>query len=123
MNLASLTPAQMRCLPLLVIGLSANKVAEKANVSATKISQWKSDPIFMEALELSRRDAVSDAQKAFKGLSLKAIEILSETLDSGSEANRLKASIYILDKIELAESAYSIKGDVNINEVLSALGV
>jgi len=121
---ANLSAKQIRCLPMLAVGLAACEVAKKAKVSAIQISSWKHDPNFMAALDTVRREALKDAEIALSGLAMNAVCVLRESLNSSASAQtRLKAAMYITDRVGLSANLEAKpSGAVNMALLLTALG-
>lgn len=125
---AELTPKQVKCLPMLAVGLSASEVAKKAKVSQIQISSWKSDPNFMSALDSVRRNALRDAEAALTGLAMDAVHTIRESLkNASSEQTRLRAAIYVIDRLGFPPSMglerAEMSGTVNMNLLLTSLGI
>lgn len=126
-ELASLTPKQIKCLPLLAVGMSAAKVAKKLNVSQVQISSWKNDLQFMSALEEFRRNALREAETALTGLAVDAVNVLKGLLvGARSEATRLRVAMYIIDRLGLVSNIETNdKGsnrEIDMVLLLAALG-
>ena len=121
---ANLTPKQIKCLPLIAIGCTAIQVSKKIKVSQAQISEWRRDQNFMSALESVRRNALRDAEIALASLAINAVDVLRESLkDSTNGTTRLKASMFIIDRLCLSSSTEpKPSGSVNMAVLISALG-
>jgi len=126
-NLAKLTPKQIKALPLMVGGMSSSEIAQIQSVSEVQLSKWKKDKNFMAVLDGERKEALSEAKKVLSGLTVKAVDVLKQSLQSNNENIRLKAAIYLLDTSQSSVTSltteYEEYGEIDINDLYKSLGL
>ena len=126
-----LTPKQVKALPLLATGESAVNVSRKLKISKQRLSEWKKDENFSNALKCTRREALNDAIFAIEGLANKSVETLMNLMvNSSNEQVRLRAAIFTIEHLELKTLNKILMGDdqnktssVNMEMLFDAIGV
>lgn len=88
----SLTEKQLQALPYLVGASSRSEAARLAEVGRTTLYRWMEDWQFREELERLRRQALDLAHAEIKGLMLKAVQVLGESMDDANPFVRLRAA-------------------------------
>lgn len=119
--------AQLTALPLLAAGSKKQDAAAAAGVCPQTISAWLQEPHFSAALRTKREQLSRLADERLKEATDRAVATVIELMESSSEATRLKAAIYVLDRAVLlaagdSVSAASVDG-TDTRDVLAALGV
>lgn len=71
--------------------------AEKAGVRPNTLRAWFYEPDFQERLQYEREKLLEDAVSSLKTHFSRAVDVLGEILNSGSESAKLKACQMILD--------------------------
>ncbi len=94
----NLTNKQLVALPYLVSYESLSEAARLANVGRTTLYRWMHDDSFREELERRRQEAAELADTEIKGLRLKALIVLAESMEDPNPVVRLRA----------AQAAYSL---------------
>ena len=79
-------------LEVLTSGLSVEKASEMANVSRQTIYNWMKQKTFQRALKARQREYFERLSRRMMTITLKALDVIEESLTSRSEANRLRAS-------------------------------
>lgn len=87
----SLTAKQRQAALMLACGNSKKATAETLKVAAHTISQWCKSPSFNEAVNQHLASMEGASHQAIRSQKLKAIEVLSELLESAPPATRLAA--------------------------------
>ena len=87
----SLTAKQRQAALMLACGNSKKATAEALKVAAHTISQWCKLPSFNDAVNQHLSSAEGASHQAIRSQKLKAIEVLSELLESAPPATRLAA--------------------------------
>ena len=102
-----LTAKQARVLPLLASGMTNAEAGRVANVNAGTISEWVNhDSEFQAALRGERQDVICETRDTIQQLSTQAIQQLYELMVSaGSEAVRLKAAVYVIERLGLLDDS------------------
>lgn len=124
---AALTAAQLTAIPILAAGSLKKDAATVANVTPQTISTWLGQPQFQAALDAARQDLSSAASIALRDATDAAVATILDLLRHGSsEATRLKAACYVLDRVlairtveELPESTNS---QVDMRKLMDAIG-
>jgi transposase-like protein len=92
-----LSPLQMRAVAALSQGESLTAVAEELNVSRQTLSAWNNkNPVFQTALRQLQSEMFDEAAARVRGLTTRALDVISEGLESQSERVRLAAAAKIL---------------------------
>jgi hypothetical protein len=124
---ALLTQAQSAALPLLAAGAKKKDAAAAAGVCPQTISAWLQEPHFSAVLQAQREQLASLAVERLREATGVAVTTVVELMESGSEATRLKAAIYVLDRVLLLAADNSVLAvpaeRTDTRDVLAALGV
>lgn len=86
-----LTAKQRQGAHLLACGASKKATAETLKVAAHTISQWCKLPAFQALIATLTESLEAESYQAIRSQKLKAIEVLSELLESAPPATRLAA--------------------------------
>ena len=100
-NIQGMWDIHHEILRLLLIGMKPIEVAKTLNISPVTVSYTANSPIAKRRLDVMRgaRDADAlDVSQQIKNLCPAAVRVLEDSLSSDLEANRLKASLAILDR-------------------------
>jgi len=124
---ALLTQSQSVALPLLAAGAKKKDAAAAAGDCAQTVSEWLQEPHFSTALVAQRTRLASLAVERMKAVTGKAVETVAQLMESNSEAMRLKAASYFLDRVVLLASPDSVMAasaeKPDARQYLAALGV
>jgi hypothetical protein len=91
-----LAPEQVTALQALVEGVSDEAASERAGVARSTLSRWKGEPAFIARLN-SEIQAGWDAHRArLAALQGKALDVVSDSLNSEDPAVSLKAALSVL---------------------------
>jgi len=101
--------------------------AAAAGVCAQTVSEWLKQPNFSAALQAQRRQLAGLAVEKFREGTDTAVATVMSLMQTGSDAIRLRASMYYLDRILLlaaGEHGCEAPTDrTDIRDILAGLGV
>lgn len=98
-----LTEQQLACIESLLAGSTKREAAEAVGCSPSTLSQWMQEPGFIAQLNSRRADLHEANTERLRSLAQKALEVLTEALESDDEKVRLSASRQVLKALKLAE--------------------
>ena len=87
-----LTERQIVALPHVAAGNTLSEGARLAGIGRTTLYRWMEDPGFRRALENAREEAADLARTELQGLMLKAVLVLSDSLEDPKAEVRLRAA-------------------------------
>ncbi len=100
-----LTPAQIHCLNLLVVGESITGAAEQLGLARQTISKWlNQNEEFQIALREKQTENFDDEVRRIKSKTARAIEVLFDSLESDNARIRLSAASKLLTVVGLQTS-------------------
>lgn len=94
-----LTPQQEQASIMLASGSSLADVANKLGINRKTLYQWQRLPTFECFYNMQCKDYQDEVKNGLLGLHKQAIDTITKLIDSSNEVTRLKASIWVLDKI------------------------
>ena len=100
-----LTPTQEQAATLLASGVSVTDVATQLDVSRATIYVWQKQTTFKCYFNRRCSDARSSLVVGLYGLANEALQTIRESLQSQNEQVRLKAAMWITDKLQSIEIA------------------
>jgi hypothetical protein len=121
--ITGLTPQQEQACILLAGGESYTNVARQLNINRSTLYDWQNNLAFICFFNQQCKEHKQEVKNALLGLHRQAINALTGLLTNGNENTRLKASIWLLERLDcievgktdlkaaLKEQSY----DVNIN--------
>lgn len=95
-NSDTLRPAQHRALVALMAERTIDKAAASAGVGRKSLYRWLGEPAFRAALAEAQGAALAGALRRLAALTGEAVDTLSDVLDTGTPAERLRAADMIL---------------------------
>lgn len=98
-----LTPTQEQAATLLASGVSVTDVATKLDVARATIYLWQKQTTFKCFFNSRCNDARSTLVVGLYGLADEALQAIRESLQSQNEQVRLKAAMWITDKLQSVE--------------------
>jgi hypothetical protein len=99
-----LTRPQRIALLSILSGDAPSSTASQAGVTPRTIRNWRKLPVFQEALADARRDFFSACRSHLNASLAVAFETILRTAGSSwSDSDRLKASVFLLDRIGHSE--------------------
>ena len=101
--LTGLTPLQEQCASLLAAGERISVVAEKVQVSRTTIYQWKEVITFQCFMNQLRDEVKAHMNQTLLSLAEEALSAIRETLASDNPSLRLKAAIWLVERLSSVE--------------------
>lgn len=108
-----LTALQERAAMLLASGVRISEAAKALDTSRGTIYKWFSLVAFQCYYNLMKQEAKNNVQGSLIELQSQAVEGLKKSMDSDNEAIRLKASVWVLEKIAQMEV-----GETNVRQAL-----
>ena len=94
-----LTSNQEQCAIMLASGISITEVSKQINTSRTTIYRWLGSLAFQCFFNSMKLDAKNYIEGSLFGLKEKALDSIKACLESNNDAIKLKASMWIVDKI------------------------
>ena len=108
-----LTPQQEQACVMLASGESYTAVAERLNINRGTLYKWQLLPTFECYYNQQCKDYKDSVKNGLLGLHRQAIDTITELMIAGNENTRLRASMWVIDKVG------DIKvGAVDVREVL-----
>lgn len=93
----ALTPAQAAAVGHLLAGRSGKDTAAAVGVSEETVSRWRNgSPSFVAALNVGRHELHAAELDALRQLRRRALDTLTELLENGEDATRLRAASLVL---------------------------
>jgi hypothetical protein len=124
---ALLTQQQIAALPLLAVGAKKKDAAAAAGVCAQTVSSWLTQSGFNAALVAKREELTASAAARLRDATELAVDAIVALITSGSENARLKAAIFVLERVLALDCApaNSEMSDPTVDDValLASLGV
>lgn len=111
--LTGLTPIQEQAAILLASGDTITAVAEKISVNRSTLYKWQMQVTFQCFFNQQCTDYKNNLKNGLFGLADEALNAIRDCLHSENEATRLKAAMWITDKVELSET-----GSTNVRAAL-----
>ncbi len=109
-NVEHLNEKQINAINLLAFGKSIEEVAKELNLNINTIYRWKKTHKFKIALREQQNLIFNEITLRFCELGTEAIKTISHIMKYGTTENlRLKASMFIIDKIIQVEDNETIK--------------
>ena len=110
-----LTPQQEQACILLASGESYTAVAKRLNINRGTLYKWQDLLPFQCFYNKQCSDFKADVRNALLGLHAEAVDTVRELMNNGGEGTRLKAAIWLLERVEAVEV-----GATDVREVLKA---
>lgn len=98
---------------MLASGETLTKIAQQLHLNRSTLYEWQTNQAFQCYYNQQCQEFQQDVKNALFGLHRQAVDTLNELLERGNENTRLKAALWIIERVA------SIKvGEVEIKEVL-----
>ena len=110
-----LTPQQEQACILLASGESYTAVAQRLNINRGTLYKWQDLLPFQCFYNQQCSDYKAEVRNALLGLHAEAVDTVRELMNNGGEATRLKAAIWLLERVEAVEV-----GATDVRDVLKA---
>ena len=94
-----LTSIQEQCAALLASGRSVTEVAETLGVSRGSIYRWRGSSEFFQYERQLKEDLKMQVENKIAALHSQAFQSIKECLISANDAVRLKAAVWIIERI------------------------
>ena len=125
----SLSPAQLKCIQMLIDGYKTDEIEKEVGYKRTQIWRWKKQKAFIAEWEKRKQDISEflkrSATKRFEKLQDTAIDVLAELLsDSKNDNVRMETAKEILNrnigkianKLEVTEKEYTEDSNAELFE-------
>lgn len=118
-NVEELNEKQINAISLLASGKTIDEVAKSLNLNTNTIYRWKKTNTFKTALREQQNLIFNNITLKLAEMGTDAIKVVYDIMNNASSENlRLKASMFIIDKIIQVEDNETIK---RIDEIEFAL--
>ena len=122
-DLENLSDKQKQALNLLLSGSSNEDVAKRLKVNINTIYRWKRQDPFKSVLRDKQDALIEDIINELQPLGIQAVETLKDLIfNASNENNKLKASMYIIDKLIQSRDAELLNKIEEIESVLRIKG-
>lgn len=108
-----LTPQQEQAAMMLASGENITAVARQLNLNRSTLYEWQANTAFQCYYNQQCQDHQQAVKNALFGLHRQAVDTLTNLLANGNENTRLKASMWLLERVAAVEV-----GDTRLKEVL-----
>lgn len=108
-----LTPQQEQACVMLASGEGYTAVASKLGINRGTLYRWQDNLAFRCFLNRQCRDYRDEVKNGLIGLHSEAVATVRELLKAGNEATRLKAAVWVIEKVMAVEV-----GKTDIREAL-----
>jgi hypothetical protein len=112
-SVTGLTPQQEQACILMASGDSLTAVARQLKINRSTLYEWQNNMAFKCYYNQQCQEHQQEVKNALLGLHKQAIDTLTDLLTTGSENTRLKAAMWLLERVISVEA-----GDTDIREVL-----
>lgn len=102
-TITGLTPQQEQACILLASGENITNVAEKLSLNRGTLYRWQQDKAFECFYNKQCQDYKDEVKNGLLGLHQQAITTIKQIIKTGGEVSRLKAAMWVLDKVEAIE--------------------
>lgn len=101
--ITGLTPQQEQACILLASGENVTDVADKLNLNRGTLYKWQQNKAFECYYNKQCQEYKDEVKNGLLGLHQQAVTTIQQLITTGSEATRLKAATWVLDKVEAIE--------------------
>ena len=98
--MADLTAQQNQALTLLITGRSIPEIAQELGLHRSTVWRWSREPAFEAEFNASVAEARSEQVRSYLSMQEKALETLTNCLESRNDMVRLRASLIVLDRVD-----------------------
>ena len=107
-----LTPQQEQACVMLASGESYTAVAEQLGINRGTLYKWQTLPTFECYYNQQCKDYQDSVKNGLLGLHRQAIDTIAELMIAGNENVRLRASMWVIDKVNSVEVGMTDVRDV-----------
>lgn len=101
--ITGLTPQQEQACILLASGESVTDVADKLSLNRGTLYKWQQNKAFECYYNKQCQEYKDEVKNGLLGLHQQAVATIQQLITTGSEATRLKAATWVLEKVEAIE--------------------
>ena len=98
-----LTPQQEQACILLASGENVTNVADKLSLNRGSLYKWQQNKAFECFYNKQCQEYKNEVKNGLLGLHQQAVATIEQLITTGSEATRLKAATWVLEKVEAIE--------------------
>ncbi len=99
-DLTKLSSKQYKAIQLTLSGKSTDEIAKELKLNSNTIYRWKGSPLYKEELKAKQNELLENSFNKIKNLSISSLDLLEDLIvNSNSENIKLKASMYVIDKM------------------------
>lgn len=102
-TVTGLTPQQEQACIMLASGETLSAVARQLNLNRSTLYEWQGNTAFQCYYNKQCQEHRQEVKNALLGLHRGAIDTLTALLNNGSENTRLKAAIWLLERVASVE--------------------
>ena len=102
-TVTGLTPQQEQACILLASGETITGVARQLNLNRSTLYEWQDNTAFVCFYNQQCRERQQEVKNGLFGLHRSAIDTLTDLLNNGNENTRLKACIWLLERVGSVE--------------------
>lgn len=101
--ITGLTPQQEQACILLASGENVTDVADKLSLNRGTLYKWQQNKAFECYYNKQCQEYKNEVKNGLLGLHQQAVATIEQLITTGSEATRLKAATWVLEKVEAIE--------------------
>ena len=101
--ITGLTPQQEQACILLASGENVTDVADKLSLNRGTLYKWQQNKAFECYYNKQCQEYKDEVKNGLLGLHQQAVATIQQLITTGSEATRLKAATWVLEKVEAVE--------------------
>lgn len=101
--ITGLTPQQEQACILLASGENVTDVADKLSLNRGTLYKWQQNKAFECYYNKQCQEYKNEVKNGLLGLHQQAVTTIEQLITTGSEATRLKAATWVLEKVEAIE--------------------
>ena len=106
-----LSAKKQTAINLMVSGMNHTKIAKHLNITATTISRWMNENVFVSTLNKLKAENLNATRTKIQSVASKAVDTLSEIMESSSNDNaRITAATKILEMAGLTKETSQLYG-------------
>lgn len=108
---SDLSAKKQTAISLLIAGMNHTNVAKHLNITATTVSRWMNDDVFVSTLNKLKAENLNATRAKIQSVASKAVDTLSEIMESSNNDNaRITAATKILEMAGLTQATSQLYG-------------
>ena len=93
-GISALSLRQQSALSVVALSPSLNQAAITSGIGKTTLRRWMNDPAFRQEVIRTRQEAAELARHEIRGMTLRAVSVISQAMDDPDPVIRLRAARY-----------------------------